>query len=99
MKIDYVKKLGRGLTVASIIVLSSLIAIAYHSEAIAGKAGGGRQNAGAGKAHGAAHSLLKAVNASDMARAHAAHESAVVHADPAHLLAFPGHYVDGVHIR
>jgi len=108
MSFDYYKNISRGLAVASIIILSSLIAIAYHSEAIAGKGGGAgargggagnSQGKGAGKGHGAEHSLLKAGNASDNARDHAAHNSAVVHADPAHILAFPGHYIDGVHIR
>ena len=95
MRIDYYKRLGRGLTVVSIIVLSSLSVIAYHSEAIAGKAGGGRQNAGAGKAHGAEHSLLKAGNASDKARTHAAHNSAVILADPTHYDANGNHIDDG----
>ena len=85
MKLSYYKSLGRKLAVVSIVCLSSLSAIAFHSEAIAGKgSSGGRQDAGAGKAHGLGHSLLKAGNASDMARDHAAHNSAVILADPNH---------------
>jgi len=100
MSFDYYKNIGRGLAVASIIVLSSLSAITYHGEAIGGGAGargggaGNSQGKGTGKTHGAAHSLLKAGNASSTARAHAAHNSAVILADRTHYNASGNHLDD-----
>ena len=95
MRFDPYKKPGRGLTIVSIITLSSLGAIAYHGEAIAngnsGGHGGGAGNSqgrGAGNSLGERSDLLKAENAADVAREHAAHESAVI-------LAYPEHYSDG----
>jgi len=112
MKLDYYKYLGRKLAIVSIVCLSSLGAMTYQGEVLAGAHGGGHGNGGHGnggvgngKGQGAGNSLgdrsdlIGAMNASDKAREHAAHESAVVHADPAHILAFPDHYIDGVHIR
>lgn len=94
MKFGNYKKLGRGMTVASIITLSSLGAMAYQAEAIAnansGGHGGGAGNSqgrGAGNSLGDRSVLIKAENASDVARQHAAHESAVI-------LVYPEHYSD-----
>ena len=104
MSFDYYKNIGRGLAVASIIILSSLIAIAYHSEAIAGKGGGAgargggagnSQGKGAGNSIGIRSDLTKAENASDNARKHAAHNSAVILADPAHYEDDGTHIVNG----
>jgi hypothetical protein len=92
MKFNYCKKLGRGLTVASIITLSSLGAISYQGQAIAngnsGGHGGGAGNSqgrGTGNSLGDRSELIKAENASDIAREHAAHNSAVILAYPEHL--------------
>lgn len=104
MNFDYYKNLGRSLTVTSIIILSSLSAITYHGEAIGGTRGGGAGNSqgggagnsqgkGAGNSIGMRSDLTKAENASDNARKHAAHNSAVILADPTHYSA-DGNHID-----
>ncbi len=95
MSFDNYKNFGRSLTVTSIIILSSLSTITYHGEAIGGARGGGAGNSqgkGAGNSIGKRSDLTKAENASDNARKHAAHNSAVILADPTH------YYADGNHI-
>ncbi|MCH7817891.1 MAG: hypothetical protein IIC60_15145 [Proteobacteria bacterium] len=91
MRIDYYKKLGRGLTVASIIGLGTLSIIGYHGQAISGSHSGGAGNSGGkgvGNSLGDRSTLIKAENASDMARLKAAHGSAVF------LAEFPNHFDD-----
>ena len=90
MKIDCLKKAGREMTLVSILMLSSVIM--YGSEAIArgqgGENGGGAGNSqgrGAGNSLGSRAELSGAENASDTAREHAAHDSAVILADPNHF--------------
>ena len=98
MSFDYYKNLGRSLTVTSIIILSSLSAITYHGEAIGGARGGGAgssQGKGAGNSIGMRPDLTKSENASDNARKHAAHNSAVILADPAHYEDDGTHIVNG----
>ena len=92
MKFDFNKKTGHKLVMV-IIALSSL-SLSYHGQAIAGRASGGEHGGGAGnsdgrgKSQGAGNSLgdradlIKAMNASDTARDHAADESAVILAIP-----------------
>ena len=107
MSFDYYKNLGRSLTVTSIIILSSLSAITYHGEAIGGGRGGGAGNSqgggagnsqgkGTGNSIGMRSDLTKAENASDNARKHAAHNSAVILADPTHYDA-DGNHIDNGH--
>jgi len=95
MRFDYYKNISRGITLASIITLSSLGAIAYQGEAFAnansGDHGGGAGNSdgrGARNSLGERSRLIKAENASDVAREHASHDSAVI-------LAYPEHIEDG----
>ena len=96
MKFDYYRELGRGLAVVSIITLGSLGAMTFPGDAVAAKGGGGGHGGGAGNSHGRGASneigerseLMKAENASDVARQHASHDSAVI-------LAYPEHYADG----
>jgi hypothetical protein len=93
MKLDYYKYLGRKLAIVSIVCLSSLGAMTYQGEVLAGAHGGGHGNGGSGngKGQGAGNELglrselSGAENASNTARDHAAHDSAVVLADPNHF--------------
>jgi hypothetical protein len=98
MKLDYYKCLGRKLAIVSIVCLSSLGAMAYQGEVFAGAHGGGHGNGGSGnggsgngKGQGVGNELglrselSGAMNASNTARDHAAHDSAVVLADPNHF--------------
>lgn len=99
MKLDYYKYLGRKLAIVSIVCLSSLGAMTYQGEVLAGAHGGGHGNGGGhsnggvgnGKGQGARNDLglrselSGAENASNTAREHAAHDSAVVLADPNHF--------------
>lgn len=94
MKFDYYKSFGRGLAVVSIVCLS---AMTYQGEVFAGAHsgghGGGHGNGGVGNGKGQGwgnelglrSDLIGAENASDIARKHAAHGSAVVLADPNHF--------------
>ena len=93
MKLDYYKCLGRKLAIVSIVCLSSLGAMAYQGEVFAGAHGGGHGNGGSGNGKGQGvgnelglrSELSGAMNASNTARDHAAHDSAVVLADPNHF--------------
>ena len=93
MKFDFNKKTDHKLAMVSIIALSSL-SLSYHDQAIAGRASGGDHGGGVGNSEGRGNSqgagnllgdradLVKAMNASDTARMHAADESAVILAIP-----------------
>ncbi len=98
MKLSYYKSLGRKMAVVSIVCLS---ATAYYGEVLARGPGGGNGNGGHGNGKGQGHGnllgdrsmLSGAMNASNTARAHAAHDSAVILADPTH------YNPDGNHIH
>jgi hypothetical protein len=97
MKLDHYKCLGRKFAVVSIICLSTLGAISYQGEVFARGNGNGNggdhgnggvgngKGQGAGNELGSRSELTGAMNASDTARDHAAHDSAVVLADPNHF--------------
>jgi hypothetical protein len=61
-----------------------------------GKGAGNSQGKGAGNSIGMRSDLTKAENASDNARKHAAHNSAVILADPTHYDA-DGNHIDNGH--
>ena len=81
MKLNYYKSLVRKLAVVSIVCLSSLGAMTYHGEVLAGVHGGGHGNGGSGNGNGRGAGndlgdrsvLIAAENASNTARKHAAH--------------------------
>ncbi len=97
MKLSYYKSLGRKLAVVSIVCLS---AMTYQGEVLARAHSGSNGNGGHGNGNGQGwgndllglrSDLIGAENASNMAREHAAHNSAVILVDPDH------YDVNGVH--